>query len=188
MRHLLVIVALLGVYSSSCTKKEDGKITNELIVQESDTTIYIKALDFEAVIFKPTYKWKSLGTDIDSIKNPILLAIPENKDAQPWSPTVESVFSFDSTFRQYWKAAKTDSLARINSKVIMPYLNLQGIQYQHIGFIDSIGGKKSWVNLIFNWENSDWKEQPILIEGTGLFKRSFFYDVERDSITKVFIY
>lgn len=186
MKYLAILIFFIGINGLSCTKKEARK-TNEPLVQESDTTIYIKAANFEAIVFKPSYRWSSLGSGVDSVEYPILILVPE-ENVTPWSPNTESVFSFVRSFEDYWELAKTDSLAKANDKVYLPYRHINNLQYQFVGFIDSLDAKKVRVNFFSDYGNDQWKEKPIIIDDGGVDKHKFIYDVEKDSIIKVITY
>lgn len=190
MKILISFVLLVSLGGVFCTKNEKPeKRDSQLIVEESDSTIYIKAKEFEGVVFKPSFRWGELGEGIERIKYPILLALPENKDVEPWVPTITSILSFESNFHRYWEKAKTDSLATLNNKVTIPYKRIDRLKRQYMGFIDSSNVKNIWVNLLGGGEPGiEWRKEPIIIDGGGMFKRSFYYDVEKDSITKVLMY
>lgn len=183
---ILTAGLLLGSCAKNKTSQRNGQIP---IVEASDSTIYIKGKNFEGIVFKPTYKWRRPGEGVKEVEHSILLALPEHKNVEPWQPTIEAITSFEHTLHAYWEEAKTDSLADLNNKITIPYKQIDSLKRQYIGFIDSSGTENIWVNLISGSEpNIDWKKEPIIVDDGGPFKRSFDYNVEKDSITKIFTF
>ena len=189
MKVLILFVFFVSLIGISCTKNEkQEKRNSQVIVEESDSTIYIKGKEFEGVVFKPSFRWSELGEGVEEIKYPVLLALPENKNVEPWEPSVKAITALEITFHNYWKQAKTDSLAKLNSKVWLPYTSIDRIKRQYVGYISTSGDQEIWSNLLPGYEKDvSWKEVPIIIDG-GMFNRSFIYNVKKDSITKVFTY
>lgn len=180
------LMLLLFFLCIKCTEKGDTqKRMRSQTVTESDSTILVKDQIFEGVIFKENYIWHLRNTNRQV---PILEVLPVYYK-KGWTPSIDNVLAFESTFLNYWEKARYDSLAFLNNKTVIPYKRIDNLKRQYVGFDDSTNTKYIWINLIGGSTLlSDWKKEPIIIEDGGAFKRSFIYDVKKDSITKVLIY
>jgi len=161
----------------SCGRKE-----NTLPI-ETISNIYFQSDTLHAIVFKPNHRLEFYSQDTSmSIMEmwPIL-------GAEGWIPNESELIRFKDSFTEYWHLAKTDSLAEMNNLTSIPWRKIDLFDYQVVGYLDSSGTKKMFLN-IGNWdelkspEPYDWKKDWVIINDT--YGGSFYtiYNADLDSI------
>ena len=168
-------VILIFIFFASC--KSDVK--EERI--ETVSTIYFQSDSLHAIVFKPNHRieFQSEDTSMSILEMwPIL-------SNEGWVPSKSKLLSFKKSFTQYWERAKNDSLADLNNLTLVNWRNIDLLDYQVVGYIDSSNSKRMFIN-IGNWDaldmaTSDWKKDWIIINDGGGTYHSI-YNADTDSI------
>jgi hypothetical protein len=166
-------------------QQHSSKRLSNLTVNETDSTIHIQGSTFEGVVFKENFVWQLRNVDR---KVPILRAVPVEYSTG-WTPSLDHIMAIETAFTRYWKEALNDSLALANHKTVIPFKEIHMLARQYVGFIDSTNTKYVWVNLLERESlTSEWRNEPIIIEDGGYYKRSIIYNAETDSIVRILVY
>ncbi len=174
MKNSLSVILLL-IFFASC--KSDVK--EEII--ETDSTIYFQSDSLHAIVFKPNHRteFPSQDTSMSILE---MWPILSNKG---WIPNRSNLLNFKKSFAQYLERAKNDSLADLNNLTLVNWRNIDLLDYQIVGYIDSSNSKKMFAN-IGNWDaldmtTTDWKKDWIIInDGRGTYHS--IYNADTDSI------
>lgn len=145
LNHSLLLLVLV----INCTHRESEGII------ESDTTVYYKSDSLHAVVFKPNHRF-NFGSD-GSIS---VLELGDIRANEGWTPAYYDLLSFRKTLKEYIWDYQQDSLHSFDLGRSWRYEYLDSLEYQFIGYIDSIGFKNLYVNYgIFEGSDLiDWKE------------------------------
>ncbi|MDR8394589.1 hypothetical protein NC796_25815 [Aliifodinibius sp. S!AR15-10] len=176
MKSLFTFLIICAIFISCNSKNEKRDFV------DNETTTYINTHKLHGIIFKPNHQVVFKSPD-DTMSVLDFVGEPHNIG---WIPNREIVFSFNNAFIKYWEKAKTDSLAELNNLTPILWKTIKPMEKQVIGFVDTSGQKKLWVN-IGNFDEGtppevDWKKEPIIVNDGGPYSYIVKYDVAKDSI------
>lgn len=174
MKIRLSVILLLIFFASCKSDVKEEKI-------ETDSTIYFQSDSLHAIVFRPNHQIEFESQDTSMS----ILEMWSISSSEGWIPSKDTLLKFKARFNNYWKRAKNDSLADLNNLTLVNWRNIDLIDYQVVGYIDSSNSKKMFIN-IGNWDaldmaTSDWKKDWIIINDGGGTYHSI-YNADTDSI------
>ena len=181
MRSLAVIFGLL--FAVGCQEAaEMERSTASVVAHEDDSTVYVRSDSLTGVIFRRNFSVYypetafSEATDVSILKHFMPSDGVTFREA-----TVEEVLQFERDFFDYWREARTDSLACANGKTYLPLRRLDWLGRQYVGFTDSTGRPHLYVNLfpadeVPSGAKEDWRRHPVLVDDGGPVYFQLKYD------------